>query len=409
MDLSSQQKSALDCIVDWWNDGSRTCDSEFRLGGFAGTGKTTLLAESRKILLKMHAFNVAYVCYTGKAATILSKKLKSAKALRHQDYCGTIHGLIYHPKIDPVTKQIIGWAKKSAKDMNHFNLIAIDEASMVDEHIYNDLKSYGIPMLIFGDHFQLPPISGKLNLMEELNFKLTEIHRQAKDNPIIEISMMLRNFETIPFKQFGNGVAKVCKHVHKPIINDFIKNTKTWINTMILCGFNNTRCSMNETVRRHFGFDELNPMSGDRVICLRNNWQATPMPLANGMLGKVIECKEFDDHFDMEVLFDDEKCTFLGSFDKDTFLNPKPEVTRKTVQKYMITPDGKEESLLEVQMNFLDFGYCLTVHKAQGSQAQRVMLIEEHSKYWTEEQYFRWLYTGITRAEKQLLIVGDGR
>ena len=58
----------------------------------------------------------------------------------------------------------------------------------------------------------------------------------------------------------------------------------------------------------------------------------------------------------------------------------------------------------EKSVDFFDYGYALTVHKSQGSQAKRVLLLEEPCSYWQGETWFRWLYTGVTRSEEELLI-----
>ena len=64
------------------------------------------------------------------------------------------------------------------------------------------------------------------------------------------------------------------------------------------------------------------------------------------------------------------------------------------------------EGLLPVEIgDRFDRGYALTVHKAQGSQARRVILFEQKSRFWGGDAYRRWLYTAVTRAEEELLIV----
>src|SRR5688572_5564127 len=127
------------------------------LGGYAGTGKTTLISLIRK---ELHTSNklikVGFASYTGKAARVLKTKLKEASSIYPQDSVGTIHSLIYSP-ITNDRQEIIGWQKKDEIDRD---LIIIDEASMVDELIWNHLISYKTPIIVVGDHGQLPPIAG---------------------------------------------------------------------------------------------------------------------------------------------------------------------------------------------------------------------------------------------------------
>ncbi len=73
------------------------------------------------------------------------------------------------------------------------------------------------------------------------------------------------------------------------------------------------------------------------------------------------------------------------------------------IQGINFTQDRK----LAKQGDLFDFGYALTVHKAQGSQAKRVVLFEERFAKMDDEQWRRWLYTGITRAEEELFIIGQ--
>jgi len=398
VDLNDEQLEALDAIIEWYTNSTK---QEFRLGGYAGTGKTTLLAEIRKQLFLKGAKDVAFVCYTGKASTVLDSKLSATNCFCENDFCGTIHSLIYFPIIDKQTEEIIGWDLKPASDVK-FDLIAIDEGSMVGDEIYNDLLTYGTKMLIFGDHFQLPPVQGTLNLMENLDFKLSKIHRQEEGNPIIKLSMMLRNFEEIPFGDFGSSVKKIDKIRQKDITTKFMDNTTTFSDTLILCGFNKTRCRINQMIRsKRLGYDGL-PTIGDRMICLKNNWNAHPTPVANGELGILQDAFIDEEHetIIVTVKMDGKVAPFEGIIDLATFNNPKPDMTKRFGFAYNYDTDD----YFSQPVDFFDYGYALTVHKSQGSQAKRVLLLEEPCSYWQGETWFRWLYTGVTRSEEELLI-----
>ena len=403
IELTKDQLEAKSLILDWYSD-KRSKDT-FVISGYAGTGKTFLLGEMRQDLYLMKAHKIAYACYTGKASVVLKKKLRLFYSSDFcYDFCGTIHGLIYEAIIDPKTQDIIGWRRK--EDVN-YDLIVIDEGSMIDKQIYDDLLSYGIKLLIFGDHFQLPPVSeDAFNIMEKPDFIITEIVRQESDNPIIQLSMKLRQYQDIPYGQYGESIAKVNSRLHGDIIKDFIRQTVNFKNTLFLCGFNRTRCSWNKDLKKIFGFGEgLEPIVGERVICLRNNWNATPLSIANGMLGTILSIEDLDDNYEMEVEFDDELYHYYGNIAKEPFGNPKPDLKQANSFVSKKDFDTGKETVVKTSLDFFDFGYCLTVHKAQGSQATRVMLIEEPCKFWEGEMWYRWLYTAITRAEKQLLII----
>jgi ATP-dependent exoDNAse (exonuclease V) alpha subunit len=91
-----------------------------------------------------------------------------------------------------------------------YDLLIVDEASMVTQDIFVDMRSYGIPMLFVGDHGQLPPISqDDFNLMSNPVVKLEEVHRFGNGSSLLDLSIMARNGDAIPFKRFDEKVAKV--------------------------------------------------------------------------------------------------------------------------------------------------------------------------------------------------------
>jgi len=329
---------------------------------------------------------VAFVSYTGKASRVLKNKLEEQKAVDESDFVGTIHSLIYSPIVND-KKEITGWKKKEVVEQD---LIIIDEASMVSEAIWQDLLSFNRLVIAVGDHGQLPPIEGRFNLMERPLLKLTEIHRQARDNPIIQLSIWAREKGMIPPGVYGKGIKKFNKRDSwvAQEVEEELKNYQQ--DTMVLCGYNRTRVELNKFIRNNLGFETSEPRNGDKVICLRNNHS---LGIFNGMTGiiSVIDSKN-DDWWEAEIEMDD-GVYYSGLVAKDQF--------------------GKTEGINFTQKrgrylkgDLFDFGYALTVHKAQGSQARKVILFEERFSKMNDEQWRRWLYTGITRAEEELCIIG---
>ena len=147
--------------------------------------------------------------YTGKASRVLNQRLKAEKSIKDSDYIGTIHRLIYHP-ITNNKDEITGWERRPNEDFK-YDMIIIDEASMLDEDIWNDLLSFDVPILAVGDHGQLPPIRGNFNLMANPILRLEEIYRQERDNPIIKVSEIARKYGTIPIFDFSETVKKLDK------------------------------------------------------------------------------------------------------------------------------------------------------------------------------------------------------
>jgi exodeoxyribonuclease-5 len=386
MQLSEDQEKALAKLLAWYQDPER---SRFiTLGGYAGTGKTTLIAVLRNELLRLDkSLRFAFCSYTGKAAQNLKNKLKEAGALSARDSVSTIHGLIYNPREDS-DGRISGWDRKDELERG---LIIVDEASMVDALIWTDLLSYNIPIIAVGDHGQLPPISGNFNLMQTPQLLLTQIHRQAEGNPIIKVSQFARTTGLVPPERYGPGVVKYLKEDcdAQEKSGELLESYSP--DTLILCGYNNTRVRINQFMRAARGYETPKPAGGDRVICLRNNHKKG---IYNGMLGTIENIAPArKDWYQAEIQLDDRERLYEGLIYAPQF-NAGKGVN--------FTKDRK----LAMEGDLFDFGYALTVHKAQGGQARRVVLFEERFAQMDDEMWRRWLYTGVTRAEEELYLFG---
>lgn len=385
--FSPDQKKVLDALMAWNTDAMHA--PYITVGGFAGTGKTTVIAGFRKQLAKLSdSTKVAFCSYTGKAARVLQNRLKAHDSLKITDSVGTIHSLMYSPIEDEKTQEIIGWEKR--KEIKA-NLIVIDEASMVDEFIWNDILSYGIPIVAVGDHGQLPPVRGSFNLMENPQIKLEKIHRQSEGNPIIMVSLIARTEGKIDIGKYGDRVKKVNRY--DPEAREQIGTIldSYTAETMILCGYNSTRVDLNKYIRKQRGFETDIPKPRDRIICLRNNHTAQ---IYNGMLGTIEKVDmRSDGNYFIEATLDGEDYPYRGDILAEQF---------HATTAMNFTKDRK----ITMKFDLFDFGYALTVHKAQGSQAKRVILFEERFAKMSDDEWRRWLYTGVTRAEEELIIVG---
>lgn len=386
MILSKDQEKALSALHRWYDLKSKA--QTITLGGYAGTGKTTLIAHFRTNLKKVYPkLNVAFCSFTGKATMVLKLKLIEHKAMFSGDTISTIHGLIYSP-IEDSLGQIVGWQRKETIKAE---LIIVDEASMVDEQIWRHLLAYKVPIIAVGDHGQLPPINGSFNLMQTPQLKLEEIHRQAKGNPIIDISIAAREFGQIDCKSYGPRVSKHSKSDPDTpeLVQSLLESYTT--STLILCGYNTTRNKINTVIRRTLDFESPSPTVGDRVICLRNNHEKK---IYNGMLGTISTIfPEKQDWYSVEIKMDEPEYMYKG-------LIYAPQFGNTTGINF--TQDRK----LAHRGDLFDFGYALTVHKAQGSQAKKVILFEERFKQMDDALWKRWLYTAVTRAEEELVIIG---
>jgi exodeoxyribonuclease-5 len=386
-DLSPDQTEVFAACIDWLNNPTGT---HLSIGGYAGTGKTTLIGVLRKYISAHDPKKrVAFASFTGRASQNLGNKLHEQKAFfANKDTNGTIHKLIYKASVDKEGR-IVSWDRNEKLE---YDLIIVDEASMIKEDIWHDLCRYGIPILAFGDHGQLPPIGDSFNLMEKPMLRLEKIHRQADGNPIIHLATLARTGEEIPFKDFSSKIRKLPRYSEEAAgVTDRYFSQFT-PDTLILCGSNKTRVILNQRIRNSMGTEILTPRNGDRVVCLKNNYENKDGHIYNGMIGNITEISPEGDHwYQASVDFPDDGKTYQGKISKYTFNSEK---TVETVKGLHYSKIGDR----------FDFGYALTVHKAQGSQAKRAIVFDE--SFLFRDNAHRWLYTAITRAEEELYILG---
>ena len=313
--------------------------------------------------------DTAFAAFTGKAAMVM-------RAAGCQG-ATTIHGLIYRATegTDGTPNFTLNEEGPAAKA----GLIVIDECSMVDEDLARDLLSFGKPVLVLGDPFQLPPVKGGGYFTEaDPDVMLTEIHRQAADNPIIRLSEIVRSGADLT--EGEHGAARIIRRSE-------VEQAEVLAADQVLVGTNRTRRAYNSRIRALSGREEPLPVAGDRLVCLRND---RAKGLINGGLWRV---------------------EALAGMRKDFVrmtLQPEDEGGRGSVKVAVLKQffEGTEGELaypLRRESDEFDYGYALTVHKAQGSQWDHVVLFDE--SYAFREHRARWLYTGLTRAAKRLTVV----
>ncbi|GAC1371332.1 MAG: ATP-dependent RecD-like DNA helicase [Candidatus Saccharimonadales bacterium] len=386
--LSQDQAAALREIGAWYR--GKTAPF-LTLGGYAGTGKTTLISYLRQALNDFDEnATVAFCAYTGKATRVLHEKLRERGAARRGDSVSTIHSLIY--TTEDATGGVPRWNRKDALNVS---LIVADEASMIDETIWQDMLSFGIPILAVGDHGQLPPVGSSFNLMDKPQLRLERIFRQEEGSAIIEMATLARESGVLPVKEFGAGVRKLDRSLPETgvMVQELLSNWKT--DLLILCGYNNTRIKLNQAIREMRDMESSLPQSGDQVVCLRNNRAKHIFNGMIGRIGRVVPAEGENGHlwYEAEIVLDGEDYTYTGYILREQF------GAQTTVKDVPLAPDGERGDLW-------DFGYALTVHKAQGSQSQSVLIFEEKFAKSSEEDWRRWLYTAVTRAQLELTVVG---
>lgn len=345
MKLTEKQKYALYQLVDGLRNKGLMKQT---LGGYAGTGKTSLI----KFLIKFFP-NFGVCAYTGKAANVLRKKGIPAT---------TIHSRIYKPYFE---NGVMTFDLTLDPGCDGF---IVDEASMVSEEIFLDLMSFDLPLIFVGDHGQLEPVDSNFNLMQEPDYRLEEIHRNAGD--IAHFAEHLRSGFSARGFQCSDGSVEFLHNLE----------TETLLNAdQVICAYNRTRVAINTQIREAKGYKGVLNV-GERVMCLKNN---RTFGLFNGMQGTVLNLTQ-----------DRKGRKFMDfEFDNIVFNNILYETSNFGQETYKIK-FGKDTP------NPFDYAYCITAHKAQGDEWEKVLVIEQRCPNWSHK---RWAYTAASRTKSKLL------
>jgi exodeoxyribonuclease-5 len=362
--FTPHQDGALVAAADWLK-AARGRASIFRLFGYAGTGKTTLA----KHIAEAVDGKVLFAAFTGKAACVMRSKGCHGAS--------TIHSLIYRARESgDEAPSFELWNDAPASKAK---LIVIDECSMVDAELGRDLMSFGVPLLVLGDPAQLPPLQGGGFFTDAApDAMLTQVHRQAQDDPIVRLSMDIRAGN--PLRQGQYGETQVVRR-------EALDPKRVLGADQILVGRNATRRAYNARLRERRGYTDVLPMAGDKLVCLRNNRRKG---LFNGGLWVVNERPKARRQILRLRLKPDE-----GLSERMIKVSVRPECFTGAIEQF----DWPQRKTYDE----FDFGYVLTVHKAQGSQWDDVVLFDESGAFPDNRE--RWLYTGVTRAAKRLTVV----
>lgn len=368
MSWSAQQELALKDVRAWF----RQPDSPqiFRLFGYAGTGKTTLSKEVAELVKDHGEGKVMYGAFTGKAALVMRQK-----GCRR---ASTIHSMIYTLDEDsgPTPRFILN----EDADIKDAKLVIIDECSMVGAELAHDLLSFGVKILVLGDPAQLPPVqdAGFFTNVKP-DFMLTEVHRQARDNPIVRLSMDVREGKRLEYGD--HGACKVIRRGELPPEAALAAD-------MILVGKNDTRHTCNRRIRELKKIDSPTPIKDERVVCLKND---RPKHLFNGGTWTVEKVRKSNGAAIRMVIAPEDAGDVRRTADVK-------------VHPFFFAGREGELSWEEIRdFQQFTFGYALTVHKSQGSQWDNVVLFDESGVF--REDRTKHLYTGITRAAKTLTVV----
>jgi exodeoxyribonuclease-5 len=387
-DLSGSQKKAVDVCVDNIVSGSRLT----KIYGFAGTGKTTLAS----IIAERSEIQPLYSAYTGKAASVLSQKTGAPAR--------TVHSLIMRylgKQRDSKGNEELRFEldEGKASGLKGF-LMVIDETSMIGQWLGERIMSVAdvldIPVLAIGDPFQLPPVKDVPYFRGRPDAMLTEVRRH--EGIILDLADDIRQnasrFRKVLDRDIYDGLYAKATPRNKMGYLDF---------DQILVGRNETRHVGNLRMRAMRGYSDL-IVPGEKIICLENNYrigayngqQFTVLSYQMGRgrgrdrIWAKLDCGCNPDYWELECV----TCGWnLGkevALWADEFTYTGDKVKR---------PDRSDSWKAMVAT----YGYVLTVNKAQGSEWDSVLVIDETERMGGN--HARWLYTAVTRASKELAII----
>lgn len=429
-DLEDIQKKAFEIAV--------SSDSRFvRIVGYAGTGKTTIMALVAKEL--------------GKRCVVLAPTNKAAFNLRLKgiDEAQTIHSFLYNPKqitvyeedengnpvyeVDENGEELkdengnrlrrikttdLDFVKKEGGELEIPEFALVDEGSMVDEEKINDLMERCEKIIVFGDGFQLPPVGrglvSSLELPGDPDIVLTDVHRVALESPIIQFVTDIRNGLIPDIKNYQNGKElNVCTINNKHIYNVMVEHEIQGI-----CFRNSTRHMVNNRVRKALGHPDNTLKKGEPLICNQSVKEEKfdeygnserVLKLYNGQTFKSLsEFEGTENHFWAVMADIKDACGEFIQQDIYPFWN----------EDFFATLEGKNR-LWDNTLNIMrgkglhrygakfDYSYCLTAHKAQGSEYNNVAVFDERPSMRGDfkKLQHRWFYTACTRAKERLLVI----
>jgi exodeoxyribonuclease-5 len=375
--LSEDQQKAVDGIRAWI--ASSPSGHVASLAGFAGCGKTYVISMLAKEW-QAAGMRVLFVSPTGKASLVLRQQMKAAGV--DADVM-TIHKAIYEPPVE--NEGSLHWTLHGRTVSA--TVVVIDEASMVDAELWGDLQAAcdGAAFLAVGDHGQLPPVRESANLLTDPTWRLETIHRQAAGNPVIEFGRLIREVSVPAALAFARASTDPRLQVRRLKTRQDNEDAVRWAYStpdpqdgMIITGTNAERCTVNRVARRAFGFDGAGPEPRDLAIVLRNHHASGMMNGERALLTYVTPAG--------------------GGYIRTNLTHHTSPLDQFGAERAMGMKQAPRSCLL------LDYGYALTCHKAQGSQAARVV-VSLSSIGWLKEDLPRWLYTASTRAQDSLLLV----
>ena len=405
MELTKGQQEALDMAIRI-SKREGHAQAVGVLAGAAGTGKSTLL----KAIAEALDGTPIIICPTGKAA----QRVTEATGLP----ASTIHRWMYGVSLDRETGEMTFQLKPFEDiDRGGANLIIVDEASMVDKDLWQDIYEAASMLqrnvLLVGDFFQLAPVktdrdgNGYSLLAEDADVGhervvLTEVMRQALESPIIRACTQIREGQaqtalfSLPRVRIGEVIARAAEVVKG--------------GGVVICYKNETRHNLNNAIRKHLGLPrELVP--GEPLLVVKNNyqyyryngeninfdgWEVGKEPKGFHTVKDKYKKTSFDTRFGV-ASFDSGK--HIGILAESQVFGDMDDIGGHHIDNVASYTVGKDQTVLHC-----NFGYAATCHKAQGSEWNQVLVILEGNLRLDEEGGRRWAYTAVSRGKQEVSV-----
>jgi len=446
---TTKQSKLFSLLVDFLF--SKNEKSLFLLKGYAGTGKTTTISTLVSSLWKINQKSVL-LAPTGRAAKVISVYSKKQAF--------TIHKKIYFPKKMP--NGSVDFVLQNNKHTN--TIFIVDEASMIPDRPQNgklfengslldDLISYvysgrNCKLILIGDTAQLPPVKLKLSpALEETRLEvdynkmvhqieLDEVTRQHQNSGILANATLLRTQienNSIYF-EFDLNFPDIIRLEDGYDIEDSITgsyNNDGVEDTAIIVRSNKRANQYNQQIRSQIRGQENEISPGDYVMVVKNNYfwlkeSSEAGFIANGDTCEVLRIHAIKELYgfkfaevDIRMIDYPDQKPFETVLLLDTLTSETPSLTYEesnklyeAVREDYTHEKSKYKQLLAVKKNLffnalqVKFSYAITCHKSQGGQWKTIFIEQPYLPEGLSKEYFRWLYTAITRAQEKLYLIG---
>ena len=446
---TQRQDELLRKLADFAID--RSANRLFLIKGYAGTGKTTIISTVVNHLSPIGIKSVL-LAPTGRAAKVMGGYAKKPSL--------TIHKKIYYPKNDPNA----GMTFVLQQNKHHNTIFIVDEASMIpdgsqDARLFNnrslllDLMRYvysgkNCKLILVGDTAQLPPVKLEISPaldqhylemefnMEVISLELNEVMRQHEASGILYNATQIRDLSSRSILnqfKFDLNFKDVQRLTDGYDIQDAIFNAynEGMENTVFIVRSNKRANLYNQQIRNGILGYENEMTSGDLIMVVKNNYfwlKDAPKVgfIANGDICEVLEIFNFKELYGfkfaevkLRMVDYEEQAPFETVLLLDTLHSESPSLTYEESNRlyHAVSEDYAEERskykrLLAVKSNKyfnalqVKFSYALTCHKTQGGQWDNVFVEQPYLPEGEDISYLRWLYTAVTRAQKNLFLIG---